>query len=196
MDGDGVTRGYDFDKLWKGRAVIFSLFRKDPRRTIIASLYKRVATASREPGLYASLGIPDTLEGRFEALSLHMILLLRALRELPPPADDVAKDLTDAFFRDMDASLREMGVGDTVVPKRMKKIAESFYGRAHAYDGPLNDGDEAGFASALGRNAYGSEAPATALARYAFAADRGLKSVNLDALLETGPAFPKPQDFA
>jgi cytochrome b pre-mRNA-processing protein 3 len=176
--------------------VIFSLFRKDPRRTTIASLYKRVATASREPGLYASLGIPDTLEGRFEALSLHMILLLRALRELPPPADEVAKDLTDAFFRDMDASLREMGVGDTVVPKRMKKIAESFYGRAHAYDGPLNEGDEVGFALALGRNAYGSEAPATPLARYALAADRGLKSVDLDALLETGRAFPKPEDFA
>jgi cytochrome b pre-mRNA-processing protein 3 len=176
--------------------VIFSLFRKDPRRTTIANLYKRVATASREPGLYASLGIPDTLEGRFEALSLHMILLLRALRELPPPSDEVAKDLTDAFFRDMDASLREMGTGDTVVPKRMKKIAESFYGRAQAYDGPLNGGDEAGLASALGRNAYGSEAPAMALARYALAADQGLKSVNLDMLLETGPVFPKPEAFA
>ena len=176
--------------------MIFSLFRKDPRRTTIASLYKRVATASREPGLYASLGIPDTLEGRFEALSLHMVLVLRALRELPPPADEVAKDLTDAFFRDMDASLREMGTGDTVVPKRMKKIAESFFGRAHAYDGPLNEGDEAGLALALGRNAYGSEAPATPLARYALAAGRGLKSVNLDTLLETGPVFPKPEDYA
>ena len=196
MDRDGVTRGYDFDKLSKGRAVIFSLFRKDPRRTIIATLYKRVATASREPGLYASLGIPDTVEGRFEALSLHMILMLRALREMPAPADEVAKDLTDAFFRDMDASLREMGVGDTVVPKRMKKIAESFYGRAQAYDSPFNASDEAGLASALGRNAYGSEAPATALARYALAADQQFKTVSLDVLLETGPVFPRPEAFA
>ncbi|MBJ6126684.1 ubiquinol-cytochrome C chaperone family protein [Microvirga splendida] len=176
--------------------MIFSLFRKDPRRTLIAALYKRVATASREPGLYASLGIPDTLEGRFEALSLHMVLALRALRGLPPPADEVAKDLTDAFFRDMDASLREMGTGDTVVPKRMKKIAESFYGRAHAYDGPLNEADEAGLALALGRNAYGSEAPANPLARYALAADQGFKTVSLEALLETGPVFPKPEAFA
>jgi cytochrome b pre-mRNA-processing protein 3 len=196
MDRDGVTRAYDFDKLWKGRAMIFGLFRKDPRRTIIASLYMRVATASREPGLYASLGIPDTVEGRFEALSLHMILMLRALREMPAPADEVAKDLTDAFFRDMDASLREMGVGDTVVPKRMKKIAESFYGRAQAYDGPLNDSDEAGLALALGRNAYGSEAPATALARYALATGQELKTVSLDVLLETGPVFPRPEAFA
>lgn len=196
MDRDGVTRGYDFDKLWKGRAVIFSLFRKDPRRTIVATLYQKVATASREPELYASLGIPDTVEGRFEALSLHMILVLRALREMPPPADEVAKDLTDAFFRDMDASLREMGVGDTVVPKRMKKIAESFYGRAQAYDEPLNGSDEAGLASALGRNAYGNEAPATALARYALAADQKLKTVSLDVLLETGPVFPRPEALA
>ena len=196
MDRDGVTRGYEFDKLWKGRAVIFSLFRKDPRRTIIATLYKKVATASREPGLYASLGIPDTVEGRFEALSLHMILVLRALRDMAAPADEVAKDLTDAFFRDMDASLREMGVGDTVVPKRMKKIAESFYGRAQAYDEPLNASDEAGLASALGRNAYGTEAPATALARYALAADQQSKTVSLDVLLETGPVFPRPEAFA
>jgi cytochrome b pre-mRNA-processing protein 3 len=176
--------------------VIFSLFRKDPRRTTIATLYKRIATVSRTPGLYAALGIPDTLEGRFEALSLHMVLALRALRELPHPADEVAKDLTDAFFRDMDASLREMGVGDTVVPKRMKKVAESFYGRAHAYDAPLNGADEAGLALALGRNVYGSEAPATPLARYALAADRGFKTVDLDTLLETGPVFPAPETFA
>lgn len=176
--------------------MIFSLFRKDPRRTIIAALYKRIATASRAPGLYATLGIPDTLEGRFEALSLHMVLALRALRGLPHPADEVAKDLTDAFFRDMDASLREMGVGDTVVPKRMKKIAASFYGRAQAYDAPLDAANEAGLAEALGRNACGSDAPAVPLARYALAADRGLKTVTLDAFLGTGPAFPAPETFA
>ena len=176
--------------------MIFSVFRKDPRRTTIANLYKRIATASRAPGLYTPLGIPDTLEGRFESLSLHMILVLRALRGLPAPADDVAKDLTDAFFRDMDASLREMGVGDTVVPKRMKNIASSFYGRAQAYDGPLDAADETSLAAALGRNASGADAPATALARYALAADAGLRTLDLNALLETGPAFPKPQSFA
>ena len=151
MDGDGVTRGYEFDKLGREKAVIFSLFRKDPRRVAIAALYARIATASRAPGLYAALDIPDTLEGRFESLSLHMVLSLRALRNLPAPADDVAKDLTDAFFQDMDASLREMGVGDTVVPKRMKKVAESFFGRALTYDPALNGDDEAALAEALGR---------------------------------------------
>jgi cytochrome b pre-mRNA-processing protein 3 len=176
--------------------LIFGLFRKDPRRTAIALLYKRIATASREPGLYARLGVPDTIEGRFESLSLHMVLILRALRRLPEPADEVARDLTDAFFRDMDASLREMGVGDTAVPKRMKKIASSFYGRARVYDAPLDAADEEALAGALGRNAYGTEAPAGPLARYALAADLGLKDASLDAVLETGPVFPRPEAFA
>lgn len=176
--------------------MIFSLFRKDPRRTAIAALYARIADASRVPGLYAALGIPDSLEGRFESLSLHMILALRALRGLPPPADDVAKDLTDAFFRDMDASLREMGVGDTVVPKRMKKVAAAFYGRAQAYDPALNAGNGAELAQALGRNALGDDAPATGLARYALAADASLKAVTLEILLESGPAFPAPEAFS
>ncbi len=136
---------------------IFNLFRKDPRRATIAKLYQRIADASRNPGLYGTLGIPDTVEGRFESVSLHTILVLRALRDLPPPADDVAKDLTDAFFQDIDASLREMGIGDTVVPKRMKKLAAAFYGRAHAYDGPLDAVDEPALALALGRNAVGSD---------------------------------------
>ncbi len=176
--------------------MIFRLFRKDNRRIAIAALYERIATASRAPGLYAGLGLPDTIEGRFESLSLHMVLALRSLRGRPHPADDVARDLTDAFFRDMDASLREMGVGDTVVPKRMKKVAASFYGRAHAYDGPLNDADEAGLAVALGRNAYGTDAPAAPLARYALAADRALVAQGLETLMDTGPAFPEPATFS
>jgi cytochrome b pre-mRNA-processing protein 3 len=176
--------------------VIFRLFRKDPRRATIAALYKRVATSSREPDLYLQLGVPDSMEGRFEALSLHMILALRALRRLPPPADEVAKDLTDALFRDLDASLREMGVGDTAVPKRMKKLAEAFYGRAKAYDAPLEALDETALAEALGRNVASGEAPAWPLARYALAADRDFKSVDLETILRQGFGYPPPREYA
>ncbi|MGO4705386.1 ubiquinol-cytochrome C chaperone family protein [Microvirga sp. 2MCAF38] len=175
--------------------MIFSLFRKDQRRVTIGTLYERVAAASRVPGLYLSLGIPDTLEGRFESLALHMILVLRALKPLPEPANDVAADLTDALFAELDAALREMGVGDTTVPKRMKKMAGAFYGRAQAYDGPLDSGDEAGLALALGRNVTGDDLPATGLARYALATDRLLKAIDLDTILKQGPAFPEPETF-
>jgi cytochrome b pre-mRNA-processing protein 3 len=196
LDGDGVPRRHGFDKAGQARPVIFNLFRRDSRQRVIATLYERVASASRQPALYAELGVPDTLEGRFEALSLHMVLALRVLRELPPPADEVGRDLTDAFFRDLDASLREMGVGDTAVPKRMKKLGEAFFGRARAYDLALNTGDEDALALALGRNITGQEAPAGNLARYARAVDTSSKALTLDAILGQGFTFPPPGGFA
>ncbi|HEX2555808.1 MAG TPA: ubiquinol-cytochrome C chaperone family protein [Microvirga sp.] len=176
--------------------MVRSLFRRDPRREIIAGLYKRVAAAARAPALYAGLGVPDTIEGRFEALSLHMVLALRALRGKPDPAGDVARDLTDAFFRDLDASLREMGVGDTAVPKRMKTLAEAFYGRAGVYDPALDAGDQAALAAALGRNVCGSDGPAHGLAAYALAADRALRAETAETALADGPRFPAPDGFA
>jgi cytochrome b pre-mRNA-processing protein 3 len=176
--------------------MIMRLFRKDPRRAIIAVLYERVATAARAPGLYLALGVPDTLEGRFEALALHVALILRALRGWPEPAGDVARDLAEALFSHLDATLREMGVGDTAVPKRIRPLAEAFYGRAQAYDGPLDRGDEALLAESLGRNVLGRGDPAEALARYAIAADRRLAEQDLDSLLRQGPNFPDPEAFA
>jgi cytochrome b pre-mRNA-processing protein 3 len=125
-----------------------------------------------------------------------MVLALRALRTMPPPGDEVAKDLTDAFFRDLDASLREMGVGDTSVPKRMKKLGEAFYGRAHAYDGALNAGDASTLAAALCRNVIGTSVPSGPLARYALAADASFASLSLETVLEHGFSFPLPQEFA
>lgn len=176
--------------------MILSLFRRDPRRALMATLYARVAEASRAPGLYAALGTPDTIEGRFESLCLHAMLLLRALRSKPGEAADVSRDFADALFRDLDAVLREMGVGDTRVPKRMKTLAEAFYGRAQAYDGPLDRGDEAALALVLGRNVQGGDAPAPGLARYALAADRSLREQDLSAILDSGPRFPAPEAFA
>ena len=109
---------------------VLGFFRKDPRREAIETLYGRIAAASREPGLYLDLGVPDTVEGRFEAVTLHVILVLRRLGGLPGPADEVAQDLVDCFFRHLDASLRELAVGDLAVPKRMNKLGEAFAGRS------------------------------------------------------------------
>ena len=176
--------------------MIFGLFRKDPRSELIALLYARIATAAREPGLYRNVHVPDTLEGRFEALVLHIVLAQRGLRGREAPAEEIAKDLMDALFRDLDASLREMGIGDTSVPKRMKKLGEAFFGRARTYDPLLEAGDEAGLAQAFARNVTGEGAPARPLARYALAADRGLKAMTLDAALAAERHFPDPASFA
>ncbi|MFL5110364.1 MAG: ubiquinol-cytochrome C chaperone family protein, partial [Microvirga sp.] len=89
--------------------MILSLFRKHPRAPLIEGLHGRIDDAVRQPALYLRLAVPDTVEGRFECLVLHVVLVLRRLRRLPSPAKDVAQDLVDAFFRQLDGSLREMG---------------------------------------------------------------------------------------
>ena len=174
--------------------MILGLFRSS-RRPLIEALHRSVAAASRAPALYASLGVPDSVEGRFESLSLHAVLALRALRRLPPPADDVAQDLVNHLFGQLEASLREMGVGDVAVPKRMKRLAQAFYGRAAAYDEALDKGDRDALAIALGRNVLGGDT-ASGLAAYALAADRNLAGRDLDALLSRGVPFPPPERFA
>lgn len=167
--------------------MIFNLFRRDPRRPQIEALYRRIAEASRDRALFAELGVPDTVEGRFEAVALHVVVVLRRLRQLPAPAGDVAQDLVDHFFAQMDAAMRESGVGDMGVPKRMKKLAAAFFGRAAAYDRGLENGDEAMLAAAFASHGIGAGADQAGLARYAIALDKRLARTTLEELLQAGP---------
>lgn len=178
--------------------MIARLFRRqDARAKAIAALHMRTNEASRRPGLYTHLGVPDTVEGRFECLTLHVVLVLRRLNALPAPAADVAQDLVNSVFLQLDASLRELGVGDVGVPKRMKKLGAAFYGRAEGYDAALDSGDRAALAQALARNVVGVEgSDAAGLARYTVAAAESLGRDDLDALLGAGPRFPAPESFA
>lgn len=178
--------------------ILSFLRRRDPNGAAIRLLHARVNAAARAPALYEGLGVPDTVEGRFEALCLHVILVLRRLDALPAPAGDVAQDLVDSVFRQLDASLRELGVGDIGVPKRMKKLAAAFYGRADSYGARLGAGDRAGLAAALARNLLGAEAAeagAGALADYVMASAGTLSGLDLDALLGSGPCFADPASF-
>ena len=176
--------------------MILSLFRKNPRAPLVEALHLRIDEAVRAPGLYLRLGLPDTAEGRFEALSLHVVLVLRALRRSAPPAGEIGQELVDAFFRQLDASLREMGVGDMRVPKTMKRLAAGFYNRAAAYDAALDSGDPERVAAALGEHLGLGAAHLRGLARYALASEAALAGATLDDLLEAGPRFPPPADFA
>ncbi|HEV2542333.1 MAG TPA: ubiquinol-cytochrome C chaperone family protein [Methylobacterium sp.] len=175
--------------------MLTGLFRRaDRRRRTVRTLHQRIGEAGRRPGLYTALGVPDTVEGRFEALSLHVILVLRRLGQLPPPAADVAQDLVDSVFMQLDASLRELGIGDMGVPKRIKKLGASFYARAGAYGAALDAGDRAGLAAVLARNVLdGTDAGAAdPLAAYVETAAAALTTQDLDGLLEEGPRFPEP----
>ena len=170
----------------------FGLFRKDPRRQVIEALYQRIAAASREPSLYLNLGIPDTVEGRFEAVTLHLTLVLRRLRRLSSPAGEVAQDLVDCFFRHLDGSLRELAVGDLAVPKRMKALAEAFTGRSRAYDEALDAAGDDALAKALTRNVLSTAEPARGLASYVRQSEAELAGSSLDSLMSDGPSFARP----
>ena len=113
---------------------MFSRWFKKPRTQAAEALYREAVAQARRPEFYETLGAPDTVDGRFDLLVLHVHLLLRRLRAEGEDASQTAQDLFDVMFRDMDASLREMGVGDLVVGKRIQRMASAFYGRAARYE--------------------------------------------------------------
>jgi cytochrome b pre-mRNA-processing protein 3 len=109
------------------------IFRLRSRSSAGRALCDSAVAQARAPALYARLGAPDTIEGRFELLTLHVILLVEALRPRGEAAGPTSQVLFDAYLADLDGALREMGVGDLSVGKRMRELGQAFYGRAAAY---------------------------------------------------------------
>jgi len=168
------------------------LFRKSETGRRARALYARAVAQAREPRFYAELGVPDTVDGRFEMVALHVWLLLRRLRADEARAGGLAQGLFDAMFDDMDRALREMGAGDLGVGRRVKAMATAFYGRIAAYDSGLDSPDPA-FEDALIRNVWRGAAPeggaATALAAYARHRAAALERRPLEALLDGEAPF-------
>src|SRR5687767_10591046 len=104
------------------------------RAQTAAALYAAAVAQARQPAFYVALGVPDTLEGRFELIVLHVHLLCRRLGALGESGAALAQALFDCMFRDMDRNLRELGVGDPSLPRRIKAMLEAYYGRIKAYD--------------------------------------------------------------
>jgi len=143
----------------------FGLFgRRRKNRDVIERLYKAVVEQSRSVTFYQTIGVPDTLEGRFELLTLHMTLISRRLKALPSPGPDMSQDLVDLTFAQFETALREIGVGDISIPKRMKVMASAYLGRASAYDEALRKNEAGLLAEALARNLFGNaEKPSNAV---------------------------------
>jgi cytochrome b pre-mRNA-processing protein 3 len=121
----------------------------------VEPVYSAIVTAARQPHFYAEWGVPDTVDGRFDMIVLHLFLVLDRLRA-EEGYEDVSQDLTDYFYKDMDRSLREMGVGDLSVGKKVRKMAEACYGRLMAYGKAIaEDGNE--LELALVRNVYAGD---------------------------------------
>ena len=136
---------------------LFSLFRESPDEVASQKIYREAVRQARSESFYRDLGVPDTAEGRFELIALHVFLILHRLK-LNASSGNMGQALFDLMFADMDQNLREMGVGDLRVGKKVKSMAESFYGRIAAYEAGLG-GENAPFAEALKRNIYQQAQP-------------------------------------
>lgn len=155
----------------------------------IGEMHTRIVAASRDPALYGPGGFPDTVEGRFESLTLHVLLVLRRLRRLPDPAGDAAQELIDAVFAHLEIALRETGVGDFGVPKRMKKLARAFYDRTSRYDPVLDRGDADALASEIATRLPQAEPDGLRHAsRALLASERVIAAAEFGAIL-AGPPF-------
>ena len=175
-----------------GLAKIFG-FRGRGNRELTDAIYAGIVAAARQPGLYAQMNVPDTPLGRFEMLSLHMLFFLERVEGEAGVIRDIAQDVTDGFFLDLDHSLRELGISDMGVPKRMKKLARMFYGRTKAYGDALRAGDQTALAEALKRNVRPGDAAwaeAGNLAAYALATHRHLAAIPTAAIAEGRIDFP------
>ena len=131
--------------------MIFSLFRRKPPEPSDL-IYLEIVRQARQIDFYRDCRVPDTVEGRFEMIILHLALFFYRLRDADDAARRVAQKVVEAFFNDMDRSLREMGIGDISVPKKMKKLGQAYNGRSLAYHRAFATHDAADLADAILRN--------------------------------------------
>jgi cytochrome b pre-mRNA-processing protein 3 len=169
-----------------------TLFRRpDPT---IAALYGAIVTQARAPRFYADYGVPDTVLGRFDLIVLHLGLVLRRLRTTE--AGKLPQILFDAFCRDMDHNLREMGISDQGVPRQMRHVGEAFYGRAQAYDAALAEEDNGALIRSLIRNVYAdapeSDVAAERLAAYVWQVAESLEAQAIQRFRDGIVSFPQP----
>ena len=139
-------------------SAIKSLFSSPACRDEAHKLYVGLVTQARSPFFYDKCAVSDTVDGRFDVIVLHMFMVIHRLRVAPQGshASLFIRALQEVFFADMDRSVREMGSTDTGVGKRIKKMAQAFYGRLQAYEQGLQTDT---LSDSLVRNLYRGKAP-------------------------------------
>ena len=166
------------------------------RRAAAEKLYQMAATQSRNPMFYQGMGVSDSFDGRFDVLVLHIYMATERLNELGNPGRQLGQALFYAMFRTMDLTLREMGVGDVGIPKRMQKMMKAFNGRAHVYHEALQTKNFPELQSVIARNVYRSEGDAPPrgseeLTAYAFAVHDYFKTCSYDQFYNATGVFPE-----
>jgi hypothetical protein len=178
-----------------GKPMILKRFRPNPEDRTIRDLYGAIVAQARSLAFYTSYGVPDTVHGRFDLIVLHLVLLLAHLDREAASARGIGQKLFDLFCQDLDANLREMGVGDLAVPKRMRHFGEAFYGRQVAYLAALRSPDGRALEKTLARNIFNgvNDDGPRRLARYARVLMREFEVHDRSALLRGAVAFPKAE---
>lgn len=183
-------------------------------QTITQRVYAQIVAQARQRAFYSDFGVPDSLDGRFNMIVLHNFLLFNRLQSSSEAAEALSQDIFDLFRLDMDHCLRELGVGDTIVPKRMKKMMQVFYGRSDGYKSALGSDDQLSeLTDALFRNILSyneilfaaesempketaiSDARAGALAAYVIACADILETQDEAAILAGSLSFPDPAAY-
>ena len=173
-----------------------NLFAPSPVKAAGRALYAVSAAHARTPAFYADWGVPDTVEGRFELYSLHVILVLERLKGQGAEASDLGQALFDALLRGLDDGLREMGVGDLSVGKKMRKLGEALYGRAKNLDEALTLlPDRSALLALMSRTVYAGVADAdpAPLGEWVVQAVAALSAQGLEDLKAGLVAFPEPR---
>jgi cytochrome b pre-mRNA-processing protein 3 len=192
LTGIGVRARHWLRRVWPDAA-------DGVRRDAAQRLYRDLVNQARMPAFYRALGVPDTPEGRFEMVGLHVALVVRRLRAAGSPGRALAQELFDLMVADMDESLRHLGIGDLSVGREMKRFAGNFYARLRALDGALAAVPAASLAPMLRTNVYhGGPAPGAeqlqALAGYVVAAEQGLREQATEDLLAGQAQWEEPED--
>jgi cytochrome b pre-mRNA-processing protein 3 len=166
----------------------------------VDSLYGMIVAQARLPVFYSRLRVPDSVDGRFDILVLHVVLVMRRLAREPGQARNAGQLVFDRFCRDMDDNLREMGVGDLAVPREMRRMGSAFYGRQAAYEAALAAADDRELVDALARNIYSDASAiagvATGLTNYVKEVVRCLDACEGAAVSRAEVSFPDPELYA
>jgi cytochrome b pre-mRNA-processing protein 3 len=162
-----------------------NLFRSRSRERLGLPLYELAVRQARDPRFYTGLGVADRIDARFELYTLHVLLLVMRLRDEGPRGAEAGQDLFDTYVSALDHALRELGVGDISVGKKMRKLGEALYGRMTAYEAPLRDADLEALSPGLARNVLESDDAAMGepLAAYAIASRARMAAQPFDAVL-------------
>jgi cytochrome b pre-mRNA-processing protein 3 len=174
--------------------MILSLLKARRSGKACRAVYEAIVAAARHPKPYAEWGVPDTLDGRFDMITLHAVLVMERLQGAGDEARQLAQALADEVFADMDRSLREMGVGDMSVGKKVHIMAEVFYGRAFAYRAALEAEDAKSLAEVIARNVFAGDDSrgACPLAIHALSVRRHLQAGEVAGILAGKLDFPEP----